>query len=71
MGEEKASIEDKVCWIVTDIENLFMDAETEEETHGICNALCKLITIVREKKNEENNIAKISKEIQEVLMHGK
>lgn len=69
--ERRALIKDEVSWIAKDIEDLFLEASTEEETQSICNALCRMIALIRERQNIEIDIRKISKEIQEVLMHGK
>ena len=71
INEKKYLIEDGVFWVAKDIEDLFIEAETEEQTQSICNALCRMIAIIKEKKNSDIDIAKIGKEIQEVLMHDK
>lgn len=68
---KRERIEEDVSGIDMNIECLFLEAETEEETQGICNALCRMIALIRERQNIEIDIRKISKEIQEVLMHGK
>ena len=69
--EERAAIKAEVSWIANDIENLFIRAETEEATQGICNALCRMISLIRESQNIRIDIDKIREEIQEVLMHDK
>lgn len=68
---KRERIEEDVSGIDMNIECLFLEAETEEETQGICNALCRMIALIRERQNIEIDIRKISKEIQEVLMHDK
>lgn len=67
----KKQIEEEVFWISDYIAALFVEAETEEETQQICNALCRMITLIKEKKNIDIDIDKIGKEITEVLMHDK
>lgn len=69
--ERRALIRDEVSWIYKDIEDLFIEASTEEETQSVCNALCRMIALIKERQNTKIDILKISKEIQEVLMHGK
>jgi len=68
---EDISTEEEVLWLARDIEYLLLKAKTEEQTQQICNALCKMIAIIRERKNCNIDIANIGKEIQEVLMHDK
>lgn len=67
----KKQIEEEVFWTSNYIADLFLEAETEEDTQQICNALCRMITLIKERKNIEIDIDKIGKEIQEVLMHDK
>lgn len=69
--EIRPFIKSELSWIANDIEDLFLIAGTEEETQGICNALCRMITLIRERRNIGIDIDKISKEIQEVLIHDK
>lgn len=69
--ERKNRIKEEVGWLATDITNLFAEAATEEETQSVCNALCRMLSLIRETQNIRIDINKISKEIQEALMHGK
>lgn len=69
--DRKNRIKEEVGWLSTDIINLFSEAATEEETQSVCNALCRMLSLIRETQNIRIDIAKISKEIQEVLMHDK
>lgn len=68
---EDISIEEEVLWVARDIEAIFLEAQTAEQTHSICNSLCRMITLIKERKNIDIDIANIGKEIQEVLMHDK
>ena len=67
----KTQIEEEVFWISNYIADLFVEAETEEDTQQICNALCRMITLIKERKNIDLDIDKIGKEIKEVLLHDK
>lgn len=72
MDEDKdKNFDEVVFWISDYIADLFVEAETEEDTQQICNALCHIITLIKEKKNIDIDIDKIGKEIKEVLLHDK
>lgn len=72
MDEDKdKNFDEVVFWISDYIADLFVEAETEEDTQQICDALCRMITLIKEKKNIDIDIDKIGKEIKEVLLHDK
>lgn len=71
MDEKDKNFDEVVFWISDYIADLFVEAETEEDTQQICNALCHMIALIKEKKNIDIDIDKIGKEIKEVLLHDK